>query len=192
GHLYDCVGEWLAFKPVRDAGKTMGLAPYGNAAATRARFAQFVRIEKGGQVEIDLDFLKTEKGRRASPRFESLFGAPRELSDDPTDPRFADVAAGVQAVVEEAVLSLAQEARALTGMRKLCLAGGVALNSVANGKLAHAGVFDEVWVQPSAYDAGLSLGAALQAWHDEGGERKFVMRDPYWGPDTKAEEVLTA
>lgn len=192
GHLYDCVGEWLAFKPVRDAGKTMGLAPYGNAAATRARFAQFVSIEKGGEVRIDLDFLKTEKGRRSSPRFESLFGPPRGLTEDPTDPRFADVAAGVQAVVEEAVISLAEEARRLTGMRNLCLAGGVALNSVANGKLAHARLFDDVWVQPAAYDAGLSLGAALAAWHEEGGERKFVFRHPYWGPDTNAAEVLVA
>jgi carbamoyltransferase len=192
GHLYDCVGEWLGFKPVRDAGKTMGLAPYGNAAATRQRFAQFVSVESDGEVAIDLDFLKTEKGRRSSPRFESLFGPPRELAEDATDPKFADVAAGVQAVVEEAVLSLAKLARELTGMTKLCLAGGVAMNSVANGKLAHAGVFDEVWVQPAAYDAGLSLGAALAAWHDEGGARKFVMTHPYWGPDTKSDEVLAA
>jgi len=192
GHLYDCVGEWLAFKPVRDAGKTMGLAPYGNAAATRERFAKFVKVEAGGEVAIDLDYLKTEKGRRSSPRFEALFGPPRELTEDATEPRFADVAAGVQAVVEEAVLSLAKEARALTGMRHLCLAGGVALNSVANGKLAHARVFDEVWVQPAAYDAGLSLGAALQAWHDEGGARKFVFDHPYWGPDTNPDEVRAA
>ena len=192
GHLYDCVGEWLGFKPVKDAGKTMGLAPYGNAAATRERFARFVTISKDGEVTIDLDYLKTERGRRSSARFESLFGPPRELTDDPTDPKFADVAAGVQAVVEEAVLALARRARELTGMRNLCLAGGVALNSVANGKLAHAGVFDEVWVQPAAYDAGLSLGAALEAWHGEGGARKFVFKHPYWGPGTKREEVLLA
>jgi carbamoyltransferase len=192
GHLYDCVGEWLAFKPVKDAGKTMGLAPYGKAAATRERFARFVAVAPDGDVRIDLDFLKTEKGRRSSPRFESLFGPARELSEDPTDPRFADVAAGVQAVVEDAVLALAKEARARTGARNLCLAGGVALNSVANGKLAHARVFDDVWVQPAAYDAGLSFGAALQAWHDEGGERKFVFRHPYWGPDTRTDEVREA
>ena len=192
GHLYDCVGEWLGFKPVRDAGKTMGLAPYGNAAAMRERFARFVTIQKGGEVRIDLDYLKQEKGRRASARFESLFGPPRELSEDPTAPRFADVAAAAQAVVEEAVLSLAQEARDLTGMRNLCLAGGVALNSVANGKLAHAGIFDEVWVQPAAYDAGLSLGAALAVWNGQGGERKFVFRHPYWGPDTRTDEVRAA
>lgn len=192
GHLYDCVGEWLGFKPVKDAGKTMGLAPYGDAKATRAQFSRFVSVEKGGEIRIDLDYLKTEKGRRASARFESLFGPPRRPDEDPTGPRFADVAAGVQAVVEEAVLSLAREARERTGSSKLCLAGGVALNSVANGKLAHAGVFDEVWVQPAAYDAGLSLGAALAAWNGEGGERKFVFRNPYWGPDTKTAEVRRA
>lgn len=192
GHLYDCVGEWLGFKPVRDAGKTMGLAPYGNAAATRERFSRFVKVEKGGAVEIDLDYLKTDKSRRASTRFESLFGPAREPHEDPSDPKFADVAAGVQAVIEEAVLCLAREARERTGMRNLCLAGGVALNSVANGKLAHAAVFDEVWVQPAAYDAGLSFGAALQAWHDEGGERRFVFRHPYWGPGTRTDDVLRA
>jgi carbamoyltransferase len=192
GHLYDCVGEWLGFKPVKDAGKTMGLAPYGNAAATRERFARFVTIAKDGDVRIDLDYLKTEKGRRSSPRFEGLFGPPRELAEDATDPKFADVAAGVQAVIEEAVLALARHARELTGAKHLCLAGGVALNSVANGKLAHAGVFDDVWVQPAAYDAGLSLGAALAAWHDGGGERKFVFANPYWGPDTKTAEVREA
>src|SRR5262249_32018193 len=144
------------------------LAPYGDASKTRERFARFVQIADDGDVRVDLDFLKTEKGRRGSPRFDALFGAPRELDQDPTDPRFADVAAGVQAVVEEAVLALAKHARALTGMRKLCLAGGVALNSVANGKLAHARIFDEVWVQPAAYDAGLAFGAALEAWHAGG------------------------
>lgn len=192
GHLYDCVGEWLAFKPVKDAGKTMGLAPYGDAAATRERFARFVQVKKGGDVVIDLDYLKTDARRRASPRFEALFGPPRELAEDPTAARFADVAAGAQAVVEDAVLELAREARALTGARHLCLAGGVALNSVANGKLAHAQVFDSVWVQPAAYDAGLSLGAALAAWTDLGGERRFEFRHPYWGPDTRPDEVAAA
>ena len=192
GHLYDCVGEWLGFKPVKDAGKTMGLAPYGNAAATKERFARFVKVADGGDVRIDLDFLKTERGRRSSPKFESLFGPPRAPGEDPTDPRFADVAAGVQAVVEDAVLALAREARRRTGMSRLCLAGGVALNSVANGKLAHAAVFDDVWVQPAAYDAGLALGAALAAWADEGGERKFVFRHPYWGPPTRTDEVRDA
>lgn len=192
GHFYDCVGEWLGFKPVKDAGKTMGLAPYGNAERTRADFERLVSIGPRGDVRFDLDYLKFDVGRRSSARFDALFGPPRELSEDPTQPRTADVAAGAQRVIEDAVLALAREAREVTGMRNLCLAGGVALNSVANGKLDLAGIFDEVWIQPAAYDAGLSLGAALSAWHAEGGERRFVMEHAYWGPDTRSEDVLAA
>ncbi len=189
GHLYDCVGEWLGFRPVRDAGKTMGLAPYGNAAAAWEKFARFVRIEADGGVRVDLDYLKFDRTRRSSERFEGLFGPARGPDEDPTHPRFADVAAGVQDVVEQAVLALARDARARTGLPNLCLAGGVALNSVANGKLAQQRVFEEVWVQPAAYDAGLSLGAALVA---ADGRRDWVFRHPYWGPDTRTDEVRAA
>jgi len=192
GHFYDCVGEWLGFQPVKDAGKTMGLAPYGDAAALRDRFAGFVSTGGPGGARFGLGALKFEEGRRSSSAFEQIFGPARKPSEDPTAPRFADVAAGAQRIVEEAVIALAREARELTGLRKLCLAGGVALNSVANGKLDLAGVFDEVWVQPAAYDAGLALGAAFDAWHDGGGERRFVMEHAYWGPDTRTEDVLAA
>ncbi len=192
GHFYDCVAEWLAFKPVKDAGKVMGLAPYGNPETHRDKFARMVRMDGSGDVRFDLDWLKFDPGRRSSERFEQLFGPPRELDQDPTDPRFADVAAGAQAVVEDAVMALAREAREITGIPRLCLAGGVALNSVANGKLAMAGIFDDVWIQPAAYDAGLALGAAFSAWHDTGGERRFVMTHAYWGPDTTTDDVRAA
>lgn len=193
GHFYDCVGEWLGFKPVKDAGKTMGLAPYGDPGALREQFGRVVSFGSDGEVRFDLDLLKFEAGgRRPSAAFERLFGPARELSEDPTQHRFSDVAAGAQKVVEDAVIALAREARAVTGMRRLCLAGGVALNSVANGKLDLAGVFDEVWVQPAAYDAGLALGAAFAEWHRTGGERRFVLEHAYWGPDTRDDEVLSA
>ncbi|MCG3136104.1 MAG: nebramycin 5' synthase [Planctomycetes bacterium] len=194
GHFYDVVGEWLGFKPVKDAGKTMGLAPYGDAKRRRADFDRFTRIDADGTFTADLDFLKESRERRASPRFEALFGPARDLSrdSDPTDPRWADVAAGAQCVIEDAVFALAREARRITGLPNLCIAGGVGLNSVANGKLDLAGIFEEVWIQPAAYDAGLSLGAALLAWHGAGGARRFTMEHAYWGPDTKPEDVRAA
>jgi carbamoyltransferase len=192
GHFYDCVTEWLGFQPVKDAGKTMGLAPYGDAAQGRERIARVGRIAAAGEVVLDLDHLKFEQGRRSSSRFEALFGPSRRPDEDPTDPRFADVAAAAQDFVEEAFLALAKEARERTGLRNLCLAGGVALNSVANGRLDLAGIFDDVWIQPASYDAGLSLGAALLAWHEGGGDRRFRMDHAYWGPDTRTDDVRAA
>lgn len=192
GHFYDCVTEWLGFKPVKDAGKTMGLAPYGDPAAARDRIRRVAQVNGTGDVRFDLDLLKHEKGRRSSSRFEAVFGPARRPDEDPTQARFADVAAGAQALVEEAFLALAREARERTGMRDLCIAGGVGLNSVANGKLDRAGIFDRVWIQPAAYDAGLALGAAFSAWHASGGGRRFVMEHAYWGPDTRSDDVVAA
>lgn len=192
GHFYDCVTEWLGFKPVKDAGKTMGLAPYGDPAAVREKVARVARIGSGGDITFDLDLLKFEKGRRSSSRFEAVFGPSRESGEDPTSARCADVAAGAQDFVEEAFLALAREAREVTGMKNLCIAGGVGLNSVANGRLDLTGIFDEVWIQPAAYDAGLALGAAMIAWHDTGGDRRFVMEHAYWGPDTRTDDVRSA
>lgn len=192
GHFYDCVGEWLGFRPVRDAGKVMGLASFGDPSATRAQFERFVHFGDGGEVRFDVDWLKYETGRRGSRRLEELFGPARRADESHTDSRFADVAAGAQAVIEEAVSHLARHAREVTGLDRLCLAGGVALNSVANGKVALEGIFEDVWVQPAAYDGGLSLGAAQLAWLARGGRREFVMEHAYWGPDTVDDEVLTA
>ncbi len=192
GHFYDCVAEWLGFRPVLDAGKVMGLASYGDPSTTIERFETFAKVRPEGDVRFDLDLLKFEKGRRSSARFEQLFGKPREDHETPTDPRFADVAAGAQAVIERAIVSLAQAARAETGRSRLCMAGGVALNSVANGKLHLENLFDDIWIQPAANDAGLSLGAALQAWHESGGRRVWSMKHAYWGPGHDTDQVRAA
>lgn len=192
GHFYDCVGEWLGFRPVIDAGKVMGLASYGDPAKTRKQFDSVATILSEGGARFDLDWLKDDADGRVSPGLVKLFGAPRVRGEEHTLERFADVAAGAQAVIEEAVLALARMARKETGLPHLCLAGGVALNSVANGKLTMEGVFDDVFVQPAAYDAGLALGAALQAWHERGGEHRFRMEHAYWGPSSTGDEVEAA
>ncbi len=192
GHFYDCVGEWLGFRPVRDAGKVMGLSSFGDPDAMREKFARFVHFEDDGHVRFDLDYLKNEKGRRSSKRFEQLFGPARRDDEEVTDSRFADVAAGAQAIVEENLLRLAKYAAERTGLENVGIAGGVGLNSVANGELAMTDIFENVWVQPAAYDGGLALGAALQAWHNRGGDRRFVMDHAYWGPDTVTAEVRDA
>ncbi|MHC4860667.1 MAG: carbamoyltransferase family protein, partial [Planctomycetota bacterium] len=193
GHFYDCVGEFLGFRPVKDAGKTMGLSSYGDPEALGARFARFTRLGDHGSVDFDLSYMKHERGARSCSRFTREFGPVREPSEPPTDPRFAHVAAAGQAVLEKAILHLAEHARELTGSRHLCIAGGVGLNSVANGILVRERMFDEVWIQPSANDGGLAVGAAFMAWHAGGGPRRFVMDHAFWGPgftDDRIREVL--
>ena len=110
--------------------------------------------------------------RMTSERFHALFGGPPRGPDDPVDQRTMDLAASIQQVTDDIVLRLARSLRRETGERNLCLAGGVALNCVSNGLLAREGVFDELWIQPAAGDAGGALGAALLAWHHAGGERR--------------------
>jgi len=190
GHFYDCVGEFVGFRPVRDAGKTMGLASYGDPEALDARFRRLVTMNSGGHVDFDLSFMKHERGVRSCRRFASEFGEPRRPDESPTDERFANVAAAGQAVLERAILHLAEHARKVTGSRHLCIAGGVGLNSVANGIVVRSGLFDDVWIQPAANDAGLALGAAFDVWHEvRGGVRRFRMDHAYWGPGFTDEEV---
>ncbi len=194
GHFYDCVGEFLGFRPVKDAGKTMGLSSYGDPAVLKGRFGTLAALSPRGVVSFSLGWLKHERGVRSCRRFTGEFGACRKPEEDPTEERFIHVAAAAQDVLERAILHLAEHARRLTGSRYLCLAGGVGLNSVANGILVRTGLFDDVWIQPSANDGGLALGAAYQVWHeDAGGERRQVMEHAYYGPgftDERIREVL--
>ena len=189
GHFYDCVGEFLGFRPVKDAGKTMGLSSYGDPDAVASRFSPLVAMNDGGAVDFDLSFMKHERGVRSCGRFTKEFGAVRGPDEPSTDPRFAHVAAGAQAALQQAILHLAEHARKLTGKSRLCIAGGVGLNSVANGILVKERVFDDVWIQPSANDGGLAVGAAFTAWHETGGARGFTMDHAYWGPGFTDERV---
>ncbi|MCU0726108.1 MAG: carbamoyltransferase [Planctomycetes bacterium] len=190
GHFYDCVTEFVGFKPVRDAGKTMGLSSYGDPAAFAPKFAPLCGLLPGGRVRFAVDFLKHEPGTRSCRRFARAFGEPRRPEEDATGSRFAHVAAGAQAVLEKAFLHLAEHARRVTGAKRLCVGGGVALNSVANGLLLRSGMFEDLWIQPAANDAGLALGAAFAVWHgDLGGPRRFVMEHASFGPSFTDGEI---
>jgi carbamoyltransferase len=194
GHFYDCIGEYLGFRPVKDAGKTMGLSSYGDPEVLGSKFSNLAKLGPEGMVTFDLDFMKHEATGRSCKAFIREFGEPRQPDEPPTEERFAHAAAAGQDFLEKAIVHLASYAKELTGAKYLCIAGGVGLNSVANGIVVRSGLFDDVWIQPSANDGGLALGAAFSVWHDEfGGKRNFTMEHAYYGPgftDERIREVL--
>ena len=193
GHFYDCIGEFIGMKAIRDAGKTMGLASYGDPAKTRELLANIVSFEPGGRIRFDLDWLKDGSGEKNAKRFRDAYGPPRRPDEPITDPRFADLAAGAQEIVEKAFFHLAGHLKETTGCEYLCLAGGVALNSVANGKLDRSGMFTDTWIQPSANDAGLSIGAAFYAYNSiRKNPRVYEMKHAYYGPGYTTAEVRAA
>jgi carbamoyltransferase len=168
GLVYSAVTDYLGFRPWGGEGKVMGLAPYGNAERFYRPMRDLIRwSEDDGQLVIDLrcfDYHVTGWTRWVSPAFEAIFG-PRRLPETELEDRHADVAAALQRVVEEATLALLRFLHRLAPSRHLCLAGGVALNSVLNGRILREGPFEQVFIQPAANDAGTALGGALVLAH---------------------------
>jgi carbamoyltransferase len=166
GMLYSAFTYYVGFKVNSGEYKLMGLAPYGEP-----RFAGLIRehlidLKADGSFRLDMSYFNYCQGlTMISKKFEKLFGGPPRRPDAPITQREMDVAASIQSVTEEVVLRCARHAHAMTGMRNLALAGGVALNCVANGRILREGPFDRVWVQPAAGDAGGALGTALLIWH---------------------------
>ena len=166
GLLYSAFTYYTGFKVNSGEYKLMGLAPYG-----APKYAQLIRdhlidVKTDGSFHLNLEYFDYCTGlRMTSRRFDDLFGGPARKPEELITQREMDLAASVQLVLEEIVLKLARSLRAETSSRNLCLAGGVALNCVANGKLLREGAFDNLWVQPAAGDAGGALGAALAAYH---------------------------
>ena len=194
GELYSAVTWWLGFKPNYDEGKTMGLASFGRPTYLDD-FRSMVRLRDGGDFRIDLSWAgwHTERGW-VSPRFLTRFGPPRRPGEPLTE-HHEDVAYGVQAVTEEAALHLARWAyRESGGSKSLCLAGGVALNSVMNARLLVDGPFDNIFIPAPCGDAGNAIGGALAAWHhDTGKPRDWQMEHAYLGPsftDAEIRQVL--
>ena len=166
GLLYSAFTYYTGFKVNSGEYKMMGLAPYGTPRYADAIREHLVDVKPDGTFRLDMRYFDYATGlRMTSERFHALFGAPPRDAAQPITQHTMDVAASIQQVTDEIVLRLARTLRAETGTRHLCLAGGVALNCVSNGLLVRERIFDDVWIQPAAGDAGGALGAALVAWH---------------------------
>lgn len=166
GLLYSAVTYYTGFKVNSGEYKVMGLAPYGVPRYAKLMRDHLIDIKEDGSFALDMSYFNYGTGlTMTSSRFHDLFGGPPRAQESQLTQREMDLAASVQAVTEEIVLRLARGVAKSTGLRNLCLAGGVALNCVANGKLLREGIFDRIWIQPAAGDAGGALGAALAIHH---------------------------
>jgi carbamoyltransferase len=206
GLLYSTFTAFLGFEVNEGEYKVMGMAPFGVPRYVD-KVHKLVRLDDDGSFELDMDYFSFHHStdRMFSRKFEALFGSPRSptaqfftagsgyptyYGDKPgnyaelerQNQHYADIAASIQTVTEEILLAMAQALQRDTGLRRLCMAGGVALNSVANGRILRETAFDEVYIQPSAGDGGGAIGAALYAYHTVlGNGRRFVMEHAFWG-----------
>ena len=172
GLLYSAFTQHAGFKVNSGEYKLMGLAPLGTPRYAPLILDQIMDLKADGSFRLDLGYFGYLTGlSMTSPRFARLFGGPARLPEAPITQRDCDLAASVQAVTEEVVLRMARALLRETGQRDLCLAGGVALNCVANGRLMRSGLVRRLWVQPAAGDAGGALGAALAVHYAESGAR---------------------
>jgi len=195
GLLYSAFTYYTGFKVNSGEYKVMGLAPYGEPKYADVIYDKLIDLRADGSFRLDLDYFDYCAGlTMTNKRFDRLFGAPPRAPESPLSQREMDLAASVQAVCEEAMIRLARHAHDKTGMKNLCLAGGVALNCVANGRLLREAPFEKIWVQPAAGDAGGAVGAALIAWYDAhdkprdpGG--RDAMSAAYLGPEFSDDDV---
>ncbi|WNC88116.1 carbamoyltransferase [Paraburkholderia sp. FT54] len=175
GLLYSAMTYFCGFKVDSGEYKLMGLAPYGEPVYYDMILDNLIDLKPDGSFWLNMKYLDYAVGNcMVSDEFATLFGGPRRASESRITKREFDLAASVQRVLEEAMLRIGRTIRKQTGQRNLCLAGGVALNCVANGKLLKARVFDRIWVQPAAGDAGGALGAALAGWHMQMGHARTL------------------
>ncbi len=195
GLLYSAFTAYTGFKVNSGEYKVMGLAPYGEAKFANLIFDKLIDLKPDGTFQLDQSFFDYCTGlRMTNDRFDALFGGRARKPEEPLEQRHMDLAASIQAVTEEVVLRLTRSIAAETGAENLCLAGGVALNCVANGKVLRDGRFKRVWIQPAAGDAGGALGAALAAYHLHKDQPRRLdneldgMRGAYLGPSYDDDE----
>ena len=203
GLLYSAFTYYAGFAVNSGEYKLMGLAPFGNPESQRtADFkkkitTELVDIRKDGSLLLNMDYFDFATGLQMAneARWKKLFGVPRRLPESEISQANMDMALAIQQVTEEIMLRLACTARQLTACKYLVLAGGVALNCVANGKILRAGIFDDIWIQPAAGDAGGAVGAAYAVWHIHDGNERNVIRGcdamcgAYLGPEFSNQEI---
>ncbi|HXM15410.1 MAG TPA: carbamoyltransferase N-terminal domain-containing protein [Candidatus Eremiobacteraceae bacterium] len=214
GLLYSAFTAFLGFEVNEGEYKVMGMAPFGKPRYVDKVY-KLIKLNDDGSFELDMDYFSFHYSpeHTFSSKFTELFGESRDskahfftsMTDYPSyfgakpgnfselcrqNEYYADIAASIQAVVEEVMLKMAMNAHRETGLKRLCLAGGVALNSVANGRILRETPFEEIYIQPAAGDAGGALGAALFGYHSVlGNPRSFTMRHAYWGEEHDPEAV---
>jgi len=196
GLLYSAFTYYTGFKVNSGEYKVMGLAPYGSAKYADLIKEKLIHVAEDGSFQLDMSYFDFAVGfTMTNKKFDALFGGPPRTSEDKLTQREMDLAASIQKVTEDVIVKLAKGIVKQTGERNLCLAGGVALNCVVNGILLRAKIFDQIWIQPAAGDAGGALGAALSAWHIHHGKDRQVLdgRDSmcgaYLGPEFSDNEI---
>jgi carbamoyltransferase len=205
GIFYAAITQWLGFQEYGDEGKVMGLASYGDPAPNMRAIRDALQTH-GDLFVLELDYFTHDKegvdmtwdagsphiGRIFSDKFVETFGPPRDPAGELTK-HYTDVAASLQRRLEEVYLHIIDRLQVRTGLRSLCLAGGVALNAVANGRIRPETGFDELFVQPATSDAGSAVGAAYYVWNQElRGPKSFVMHHAYTGPEYDDDELSAA
>ena len=201
GCLYAALTQYLGFLPAYDAGKVMGLTSYGNPARYRAEFEKIVRLKGDDSFEMDLSYFAFHRNGAisqepqipwVSEKFYSTFGPPRGRHN-PIEERHHDIAASLQEAVERVALHLVNHLHRVTKSKNLCIAGGVGLNSVMNGRIIKETPFERIFIQPASSDGGTSLGSAFYVHHmllDQ--PRSFQMDHAYWGPSSTEAQMEKA
>ncbi len=196
GLLYAAFTYYTGFRINSGEYKVMGLAPYGEPKYAQRIYDHLVDLKPDGSLRLDQDYFDYATGlTMTTERFHELFGGPPREPESLLTQRDMDLAASVQAVTDEILLRMTRALAEETGQRRLCLAGGVALNCVANGKILRDSRFDEIWIQPAAGDAGGAVGAALLGYHLLGGEPRRApvqgdaMAGSYLGPEFSQAEI---
>jgi carbamoyltransferase len=196
GLLYSAFTYYTGFKVNSGEYKVMGLAPYGEPKYADLIKDKLIKVAEDGSFQLDMDYFDFATGlTMTNKKFNALFGGPPRASETELTQREMDLAASVQKVTEDIVVQIARGIAKETGEKNLCLAGGVALNCVANGILLRENIFENIWIQPAAGDAGGALGAALSAWHlHHAKERKVsperdAMKGAFLGPNFSDDEI---
>lgn len=199
GLLYSAFTAFLGFKPNSGEYKVMGLAPFGTPRHSNAILREIVDVKADGSFRLNMDYFDFCVGRGlGSQRLGALFSLTPRLPESELNEHHLDLAASIQAVTDEIMLRLARSIARETGAKNLCMAGGVALNCVANGKILRDGAFERIWIQPAAGDGGGALGAALAVWHAYLGKQRTVvpqqdgMCGAFLGPSFTEESVRTS
>ena len=196
GLLYSAFTYYTGFKVNSGEYKVMGLAPYGEPVYKELILDKILDLKDDGSYHLNMDYFNYTTGlTMTNDRFHRLLGSPPRKAESELAQRHMDLARSVQEVTEEVVLRLARNVQKETGNDYLCLAGGVALNCVANGRILREGPFKDIWIQPAAGDAGGALGAAQAVWHEYLGNKRKLngaldgMQGAYLGPRNSDNEI---